>query len=71
MLKLPILRPVCLLKGSASGERSLGVPYLVSQGLGTIPIPLTATGPFLPINKQGAADGNIPFIVDAVSGYIV
>lgn len=26
---------------------------------------------FLLINKQGAADGNIPFIVNAVSEYIV
>lgn len=32
---------------------------------------LRTTGPFLLINKQGAADENIPFIVDAVSEYIV
>lgn len=36
-----------------------------------IPIPVTTTSSFLLINKQGAAHGNIPFIVDAVSEYIV
>lgn len=36
-----------------------------------IPILVTTTVSFLVINKQGAADGNIPFIVDAVSEYIV
>lgn len=36
-----------------------------------IPLPVTTTGSFLLINKHRAADGNIPFIVDAVSEYIV